>query len=107
MFEQKEDIENRIEKLKENIGSLKGYIEEDERLIESYRNRLKEMNQLYYVKFFDDEKTYLCEGKISGSKYIMGKGDNNIVKAKFTEEEIKEIDSRFWQFAVPVEEDCE
>lgn len=59
--------------------------------------------KLYYVRFVDDGKSYL--NKSSFQIFISTCDETNVAKTKFTEKEIKDIDERFWQFAVEVEDD--
>ncbi|KGL40502.1 hypothetical protein EP56_12575, partial [Listeriaceae bacterium FSL A5-0209] len=60
---------------------------------------------LYYVKFIErDEDSYLNK---SGDRYFIASNDKNgggNYRVTFTESEIKSIDERYWEFAVPVEE---
>ncbi|MEI5991416.1 hypothetical protein A5881_002951 [Enterococcus termitis] len=67
-----------------------------------------EKEQLYYVML--TENLILLENignKASSVKYDTGTKyhDEYAYKGKFTENEIKAIDERYWAFAVPVEED--
>ncbi|EAC7998138.1 DUF1642 domain-containing protein [Listeria monocytogenes] len=65
-----------------------------------------EKEQLYYVKFVDGNNVDNCylnagySGRLIVADSYVGCGFNT----KFTEAEIKEMDERYWQFAVPVEE---
>lgn len=61
-----------------------------------------EKEQLYYVKFIDDESAYLNAS--SSGDLIATSNEGCGFKTKFTEAEIKAMDERYWQFAVPVEE---
>ncbi|MBC1379396.1 DUF1642 domain-containing protein [Listeria innocua] len=62
-----------------------------------------EKEQLYYVKLIDQATGYLNVRR-DGCKSLNNSVQNDIFKTKFTEAEIKAIDERYWQFAVPVEE---
>lgn len=60
---------------------------------------------LYYVVFLpDDEFSYLKYNTIDRTAFVSEKIERDEFKTKFTEEEIKNMDERYWQFAVPVEE---
>ncbi|EKA5785978.1 DUF1642 domain-containing protein [Listeria monocytogenes] len=61
-----------------------------------------EKEPLYYVKFIDDESAYL--NTRSSGDLIATSNEGCGFKTKFTEAEIKAMDERYWQFAVPVEE---
>lgn len=67
-----------------------------------------EKEQLYYVEiisnYMNDTGGYLNRGKVSGSVYIGTNDGPESAQTKFTEQEIKEIDDRYWSFAIPVEE---
>ncbi|EOY2692914.1 DUF1642 domain-containing protein [Listeria monocytogenes] len=62
-----------------------------------------EREPLYYVRFFEGKIGFLnvyYNGSINVGSYDQCCG----YKTKFTESEIKEMDERYWQFAVPVNE---
>lgn len=62
-----------------------------------------EKEPLYYVRFINNCSGYLNvrnDGRRSLSDSVL----NDIFKTQFTEAEIKEMDERYWQFAVPVED---
>ncbi|OFF73244.1 hypothetical protein BJM29_12240 [Listeria monocytogenes] len=61
---------------------------------------------LYYVQFVDNNKGYL-NVRSDGSKSLNNSVQNDIFKTQFTEAEIKEMDERYWQFAVLVDEVAE
>lgn len=63
-----------------------------------------EKEPLYYVKLMVDDTAYL--NLVEGTdKYFLGNNSEFVCyKTKFTEQEIKEMDERFWAFAVPVED---
>ncbi|EIW6151717.1 DUF1642 domain-containing protein [Listeria monocytogenes] len=61
-----------------------------------------EKEPLYYVKFIDDESAYLNAWPSGDLLATSNEGCG--FKTKFTEAEIKAMDERYWQFAVPVEE---
>lgn len=63
----------------------------------------REDEKLYYVKLIDDELEYLNQNKLNKICTLSTKEENNFTQTKFTEKEIKEIDERYWQFAVEVE----
>ncbi|EAC2292138.1 DUF1642 domain-containing protein [Listeria monocytogenes] len=62
-----------------------------------------EKEQLYYVKLIDQATGYL-NVRSDGCKSLNNSVQNDIFKTQFTEADIKAIDERYWQFAVPVEE---
>ncbi|EPB7466517.1 DUF1642 domain-containing protein [Listeria innocua] len=68
-----------------------------------------EKEQLYYVKFVDGNNVDNCylnagySGRLIVADSYVGCGFNT----KFTEAEIKAMDERYWQFAVPVDEVAE
>ncbi|EAC9719896.1 DUF1642 domain-containing protein [Listeria monocytogenes] len=62
-----------------------------------------EKEPLYYVKLIEKVFGYLNE-RNDGRRYLNDNVQTDISKTKFTEAEIKEMDERYWQFAVPVEE---
>lgn len=75
-----------------------------------------ERKPLYYVKLpntnSENEHLYLAQGSASGGRWFNSKlelieYDTNTCQHQFTEAEIKSIDSRYWQFAQPVEEEKE
>ncbi|EPQ8049173.1 DUF1642 domain-containing protein [Listeria monocytogenes] len=60
---------------------------------------------LYYVVFLpDDEFSYLKYNTIDRTAFVSEKIERDEFKTKFTEQEIKNMDTRYWAFAVPVEE---
>ncbi|EAD5297049.1 DUF1642 domain-containing protein [Listeria monocytogenes] len=61
-----------------------------------------EKEPLYYVKFIDDESAYLNAWPSGDLLATSNEGCG--FKTKFTEAEIKAMDERYWQFAVPVAE---
>ncbi|MBK1985573.1 DUF1642 domain-containing protein [Listeria ivanovii] len=63
-----------------------------------------EKEPLYYVKLLDDDVGYLNLIEGNGNYFLGNNRELYEYKAKFTEQEIKEMDERFWQFAIPVEE---
>lgn len=68
-----------------------------------------EKEPLYYVKFVDANNGNKCYLNVrsDGCKTLNNRVQNDIFKTQFTEAEIKEMDERYWQFAVPVEEVAE
>ncbi|EAH0455632.1 DUF1642 domain-containing protein [Listeria monocytogenes] len=62
-----------------------------------------EKEPLYYVKIFERVSGYL-NVRNDGIQFINTRGQNVELKTKFTEAEIKAMDERYWQFAVPVED---
>ncbi|EAD8945824.1 DUF1642 domain-containing protein [Listeria monocytogenes] len=62
-----------------------------------------EKEPLYYVKLIDQATGYL-NVRSDGCKSLNNSVQNDIFKTQFTEADIKAIDERYWQFAVPVEE---
>ncbi|EAG3521266.1 DUF1642 domain-containing protein [Listeria monocytogenes] len=65
-----------------------------------------EKEPLYYVRFVDANNGNKCYLNVrsDGCKSLNNSVQNDIFKTQFTEAEIKEMDERYWQFAVPVEE---
>ncbi|EJZ6930540.1 DUF1642 domain-containing protein [Listeria monocytogenes] len=65
-----------------------------------------EKEPLYYVKFVDANNGNKCYLNVrsDGCKSLNNSVQNDIFKTQFTEAEIKAMDERYWQFAVPVEE---
>lgn len=63
--------------------------------------------QKYYVQLIKNKKGYLNSflGILELTHlFLAGKDKSNRkFKSQFTEQEIKSIDERYWQFAVPVE----
>lgn len=61
----------------------------------------------YYVKFesFKEKCGYLNLIFYNGKTEISTRKETSLLKTKFTEKEIKEIDERYWAFAVPVNEE--
>ncbi|WP_271003262.1 DUF1642 domain-containing protein [Listeria seeligeri] len=59
---------------------------------------------LYYVKLADSRLDYLRVDKTTGKTSISNPKPLANCRVKFTEKEIKELDERYWQFKVPVEE---
>lgn len=57
---------------------------------------------LYYVKFIDDHDFSYLNKLSSGEYNTASKLQNDEYKTQFTEAEIKAIDPRYWNFAVPV-----
>ncbi|EAF2292476.1 TPA: DUF1642 domain-containing protein [Listeria monocytogenes] len=62
-----------------------------------------EKEPLYYVKLIDQATGYL-NVRNDGRRSLSDSVQNNIFKTQFTEAKIKEMDERYWQFAVPVED---
>ncbi|WP_233449025.1 DUF1642 domain-containing protein [Listeria cossartiae] len=62
-----------------------------------------EKEQLYYVKLITNSLGYL-NMRYDGGRSVNSSVQNDIFKTQFTESEIKEMDERYWQFAVPVDE---
>ncbi|EAD1138774.1 DUF1642 domain-containing protein [Listeria monocytogenes] len=62
-----------------------------------------EKEPLYYVKFVNDNEEYLNVSP-SGRLVVANKDECLDHKTKFTEAEIKEMDERYWHFAVSVED---
>ncbi|TYV90723.1 DUF1642 domain-containing protein [Listeria monocytogenes] len=62
-----------------------------------------EQEQLYYVQLIANSLGYLNE-RNDGRRSLSDTVQHDIFKTQFTEAEIKEMDERYWQFAVPVEE---
>ncbi|EAG4664061.1 DUF1642 domain-containing protein [Listeria monocytogenes] len=62
-----------------------------------------EKEPLYYVHFIEGVGGYL---NVRGDwcRYLSDSVQNHLFKTKFTESEIKAMDERYWQFAVPIEE---
>ena len=64
--------------------------------------------QKYYVKLMESKKGYLNSflGILEQTYLCLTNKDksNGKFKSQFTEQEIKSIDERYWQFAVPVED---
>ncbi|EAD1342504.1 DUF1642 domain-containing protein [Listeria monocytogenes] len=58
---------------------------------------------LYYVRFFDGGLGFL-NVYFNGVRLLNCHLRSEGYKTKFTEKEIKELDERYWSFAVPVEE---
>ncbi|HAM1013551.1 DUF1642 domain-containing protein [Listeria monocytogenes] len=63
-----------------------------------------EKEPLYYVKLADSRLDYLRVDKTTGKTSISNPKPLANCRVKFTEKEIKELDERYWQFKVPVEE---
>ncbi|MBF2512835.1 DUF1642 domain-containing protein [Listeria marthii] len=65
-----------------------------------------EKEPLYYVQFVNANNGNKCYLNVrsDGCKSLNNSVQNDIFKTQFTEAEIKEMDERYWQFAVPVEE---
>ncbi|EAC4006854.1 DUF1642 domain-containing protein [Listeria monocytogenes] len=62
-----------------------------------------EKEPLYYVKLFDGGLGFL-NVYFTGVRLLSCHLGSEGYKTKFTEQEIKELDERYWQFKVPVEE---
>ncbi|EMK3113052.1 DUF1642 domain-containing protein [Listeria monocytogenes] len=62
-----------------------------------------EKEPLYYVRFFDGGLGFL-NVYFNGVRLLSCHLGSEGYKTKFTESEIKNIDTRYWDFAVPVEE---
>ncbi|HAC1337147.1 TPA_asm: DUF1642 domain-containing protein [Listeria monocytogenes] len=62
-----------------------------------------EKEPLYYVQLITIFLGYLNE-RNDGRRSLSDSVQNDIIKTQFTEAEIKEMDERYWQFAVLVEE---
>ncbi|MBC2263730.1 DUF1642 domain-containing protein [Listeria booriae] len=63
-----------------------------------------EKEPLYYVKFVDSDVGYLNISTKNGTAGVYDFVGTRDCKTQFTESEIKAIDERYWQFAVPIEE---
>lgn len=68
-----------------------------------------EEEPLYYVKLpkMGSARGYVNFDKEDRSYLPWTKTEEEVIQTKFTEEEIKAIDERYWQFAVKVEEEDE
>ncbi|EGF4655247.1 DUF1642 domain-containing protein [Listeria seeligeri] len=64
-----------------------------------------EEEPLYYVKLADSRLDYLRVDKTTGKTSISNPKPLANCRVKFTEKEIKELDERYWQFAVPIKEE--
>ncbi|EAD5543113.1 DUF1642 domain-containing protein [Listeria monocytogenes] len=62
-----------------------------------------EKEPLYYVRFINNCSGYL-NVRNDGRRSLSDSVQNDIFKTQFTEAEIKAMDERYWQFAVPVED---
>ncbi|NVT47824.1 DUF1642 domain-containing protein [Listeria monocytogenes] len=64
-----------------------------------------EQEPLYYVRFIPGNSvSYLNLRWVDKGLILNSCGQDDIYKTKFTESEIKNMDERYWAFAVPVEE---
>ncbi|EAH0028402.1 DUF1642 domain-containing protein, partial [Listeria monocytogenes] len=63
-----------------------------------------EQEPLYYIKAIDSYSGYVNLNLKTGTYTMSTNGEFDGYKTKFTESEIKNIDTRYWSFAVPVEE---
>ncbi|EAC3826487.1 DUF1642 domain-containing protein [Listeria monocytogenes] len=63
-----------------------------------------EKEPLYYVKLIEGAYGYL-NIRNDGRRFANDDVQTNICETKFTEAEIKAMDERYWQFAVPVKEE--
>ncbi|EAD4911648.1 DUF1642 domain-containing protein [Listeria monocytogenes] len=63
-----------------------------------------EKEPLYYIKAIDSYYGYVNLNLKTGTYTMSTNGEFDGYKTKFTESEIKNIDTRYWSFAVPVEE---
>lgn len=82
------------------------YFELIEKAIELAKTPLedREVEKLYYVKLINDKHGYLNKDKTTGDMFLSDNSATKSCETQFTEKEIKEIDERYWQFAVEVEE---
>ncbi|EAE1530084.1 DUF1642 domain-containing protein [Listeria monocytogenes] len=62
-----------------------------------------EKEPLYYVRFINNCSGYL-NVRNDERRSLSDSVQNDIFKTQFTEAEIREMDERYWQFAVPVED---
>lgn len=75
------------------------------KLIDAVRNGyVVEEEPKYYVQIIPIDCGFLNTRTKSREVFVSTKHDSTSVKTKFTEKQIKAIDERLWQFAVPVEE---
>ncbi|EDN7630108.1 DUF1642 domain-containing protein [Listeria monocytogenes] len=63
-----------------------------------------EQERLYYIKVIDSDFGYVNLNLKKGECATASNGESGCFKTKFTEEEIENMDTRYWAFAVPVEE---
>ncbi|WP_271000212.1 DUF1642 domain-containing protein [Listeria seeligeri] len=63
-----------------------------------------EQEPLYYIIVTDSRFGYINLNLQTGGYITSTNGEFGRFKTKFTEQEIKELDERFWAFAIPVEE---
>lgn len=87
----------REEYIKQRINVLEASINE-------YKQELKELKQLYYIKIIDFSNGYLNVDLTDVNWEISSKEETNSYKTKFTKEEIMDFDERLWAFAIPEEE---
>lgn len=64
---------------------------------------VEEKVELYYVHFLSCDSESFLNRRDNGDLFVADKDDYPTVKTKFTEQEIKDIDKLYWNFAVPVE----
>lgn len=74
-----------------------------ETLIKMQNGYEVEKEPLYYVQLITIFLGYLNE-RNDGRRSLSDSVQNDIFKTQFTEAEIKAMDERYWQFAVPVKE---
>ncbi|MBS4462217.1 DUF1642 domain-containing protein [Aerococcaceae bacterium zg-B36] len=71
----------------------------------AWLNGYKVQEPLYYVHFVkDDYEGFLNIDISDGKLFVSDNSEGSEYQTKFTESEIKALDSRYWQFAVEVEE---
>lgn len=63
-----------------------------------------EQEPLYYIKVIDSYFGYINLNLKTGAYTTSTAEEVVVLKTKFTESEIKNMDTRYWAFAVPVEE---
>ncbi|HEL6781615.1 TPA: DUF1642 domain-containing protein [Listeria monocytogenes] len=66
-----------------------------------------EQEPLYYIKVVDSRFGYIHLNLKTGDYTTSTNEEVFVFKTKFTEQEIKAIDERYWQFAIPVSEEEE
>lgn len=72
-----------------------------------YEKELKELTQLYYLKIEDKELGYLNLDLTDETWVVGSKLQRNGFLARFTKEEIMDINEALWAIAVSVEDDDE
>lgn len=108
LLDGKEVAKQREQFLEHRIAGMKDEIRNNQIQIEHYQeelDKLKKLNELYYLKVTDSPFDYLSLDLTDGTWAVSIKEEVNGYQTQFSKEEIMDINEKLWAIAVPVEEE--